>query len=693
MNTSTKDNSNSEVSKVDVLIIGAGPAGLMAAAGLTKYGIHDIRIIDKRSTQIYTGQADGLNPRTLEIFQALGIGSRIMDEMIRFGEVCHWEPNESGEIRRTARSSVTPRGISKFQSSCLNQGRIEEHLMNNIARWSMSTKSTNSDSNGPSTSKKVIVERAVCPASIRLPSITSSPLSDKDEDQITLTLRHLSESEAKPAQFLPAIKDGLFRSSVFDGEASELDANPHGLPVEESLETIQCKFVIGTDGARSWTRSALGYKLIGDSLNSFWGVLDGVPATDFPDVRGISVIHSAENGALMIIPRERNLVRLYIQLPQPVAGQRPNRNDITPEKLLQATNSILAPYTLRMPDVDWYTCYEVGQRLADSWHWNNRVFIAGDACHTHSPKAGQGMNTSMADTFNLAWKLAHVLQKKADPKILSTYEVERSKLAHELITYDRKYSALFSGKPAKDKDDSTGISLKDFHQIIEQSKHFISGTSADYDSNVLIVKETDSNLIIKSRPHLAKRTPIGIRLPSNRVVCLSDAVVYETLDLIPADGKWKLLIFPGHIQANEACKTKLDQLSNFLANDKSSPILRYTSTGEDFDSVIDCITIVSSSRTTLELTHFHQILRPLKGPHKFGSYRKIFTDEASYHEGHDHAYEKFGINPDIGCIIVARPDQHVSLILDLNDHLTLSSFFDQFMISPHSTSSSRSEET
>ncbi|EGG02775.1 uncharacterized protein MELLADRAFT_109827 [Melampsora larici-populina 98AG31] len=686
--TTTNNNSVPKVSKVDVLIIGAGPAGLMAATGLTKYGINNIRIIDKRSTKIYTGQADGLNPRTLEIFQALGIGSEIAHEMNTFGEVCHWEPNASGEIKRTARSSVSPPGISKFQSSCLHQGRIEEHLMNNIARWSMSARPTNDGSNQSPTSKKVIVERAVCPDSIHLPPITSSPLSDKDEDQITLTLRHLSESEAKPAQFLPSTKDGLFRSNVFDSEASDLDSNPNGLPAEGSLETVQCKFVIGTDGARSWTRSALGYKLVGDSLNYFWGVLDGVPATDFPDIRGVSLIHSAENGSLMIIPRERNLVRLYIQLPQPIPGQRPNRDDITPEKLLQVTNSIIAPYTLRMPNVDWYTCYEIGQRLADSWHWNNRVFIAGDACHTHSPKAGQGMNTSMADTFNLAWKLAHVLQKKADLKILETYGVERSKLAQELITFDQKLSSLFSGKPAKDNEDSNGISLKEFHQTIEKSKHFISGTSVNYDSNILIFKGDDINSIIKSKPELAKHTPIGTRLLSNRVVCLSDANVSETLDLIPADGKWKVLIFPGDIQANEDCKIKLDQLSDFLANDKTSPIQRFTPVGQDTDSVIDCITIVSSSRTALELTQFHQILRPLQGPHRFGSYKKIFTDEESYHEGHGHAYEKYGINPNVGCIIVARPDQHVSLILDLNDHLALSSFFEQFMISPHFTPSS-----
>lgn len=298
------------------------------------------------------------------------------------------------------------------------------------------------------------------------------------------------------------------------------------------------------------------------------------------------------------------------------------------------------------------------------------------------------MNTSMADTYNLAWKLAHVLQEKADPKILATYQLERSKIAQELITFDQKLSSSFSAKPAKGREDTNGISMKEFHEISETGKYFSSGTTVNYNSNVLITKENDPKLMIQSKPDLAPLIPIGTRLQSRRVVCLADANVFETLDLIPADSKWKLMIFPGDILANESCKTRLDELSNFLANDEMSPIQQFTPVGKDSDSVIDCITVVASPRVSLKLTQFHQVLRPLQGQHKYASFRKIFTDEASYREGHGRAYEKYGINPDVGCMIVVRPDQHVSLILDLHDHLALSSFFEEFMISPYSIGSS-----
>ena len=73
-----------------------------------------------------------------------------------------------------------------------------------------------------------------------------------------------------------------------------------------------------------------------------------------------------------------------------------------------------------------------------------RVFIAGDACHTHSPKAGQGMNVSMQDGFNLGWKLAAVLRGRSAPHLLHTYSAERQAIAKELIDFDREWAKMFA---------------------------------------------------------------------------------------------------------------------------------------------------------------------------------------------------------------------------------------------------------
>ncbi len=82
------------------------------------------------------------------------------------------------------------------------------------------------------------------------------------------------------------------------------------------------------------------------------------------------------------------------------------------------------------------------------------MFIAGDACHTHSPKAGQGMNVSMQDAFNLGWKLASVLRAQCAPEFLHTYSAERQAIAKELIEFDREWARMISA-PLKSAAEQT----------------------------------------------------------------------------------------------------------------------------------------------------------------------------------------------------------------------------------------------
>src|SRR4029077_700393 len=111
------------------------------------------------------------------------------------------------------------------------------------------------------------------------------------------------------------------------------------------------------------------------------------------------------------------------------------------------------PYTLEVKEIAWWSVYEIGQRLTDKFDdvpaaetatRLPRVFIAGDACHTHSPKAGQGMNVSMQDAFNLGWKLASVLKGKCVPRLLHTYSAERQAVAKELIDFDREWATILA---------------------------------------------------------------------------------------------------------------------------------------------------------------------------------------------------------------------------------------------------------
>lgn len=143
-----------------------------------------------------------------------------------------------------------------------------------------------------------------------------------------------------------------------------------------------------------------------------------------PSIRMKNSVKSQSAGTVITVPREDALVRVYTQMGDLAPGERVNREDVTLAKMLEKTKRVFEPYKMEFPYVDWYTCYEIGQRICDTFSkYNNHVFIAGDACHTHSPKAGQGMNVSMMDSWNLGWKLASVLRGQAKPEILSTCEL------------------------------------------------------------------------------------------------------------------------------------------------------------------------------------------------------------------------------------------------------------------------------
>jgi 2-polyprenyl-6-methoxyphenol hydroxylase-like FAD-dependent oxidoreductase len=119
-------------------------------------------------------------------------------------------------------------------------------------------------------------------------------------------------------------------------------------------------------------------------------------------------------------------------------------------EVLEQAQRVLAPYTLEVHETAWFSVYRVGHTVTDKFDdiadnkvgtRSPRVFIAGDGCHTHTAKAGQGMNVSMQDTFNLGWKLAAVLQGRSPAALLDTYSQERKKIAEDLIETDTRVVA------------------------------------------------------------------------------------------------------------------------------------------------------------------------------------------------------------------------------------------------------------
>ncbi|KAK1525910.1 phenol hydroxylase [Colletotrichum costaricense] len=681
-------------SNIDVLIIGAGPAGLMAAAWMAHCGVN-ARIVDKRNTKIFCGQADGLQCRSLEIFDSLGFADRAWKEANHMIEV--WmlsttlqlaktnthnskNPGNDGVIRRSDRIPDTIVGLSRFQQIVLQQGRIERFFLENIKKHSKDA---------------IKVERGVLPESLE---IDLSKVDDDAAYPVTVKLRTLNEEESTPPQAANASKipDGLFRSNLIRDD-DEADLIKKAQDRAGASEIVHAKYVIGCDGARSWTRRALGFELDGEATDFIWGVMDIIPITDFPDIRMRCAIHSAENGSLMVIPRENKLVRLYIQLKEvaPDASGRADRSKITPELIFGAAQKILSPYRIEYEYCDWWTAYQIGQRVGTEYDAHGRVFLAGDAVHTHSPKAGQGMNVSMQDTYNLGWKVALAAKGIAKRDILNTYQSERRRVAQDLIEFDHRFSRLFSGRPAKDVLDEEGVSMEVFKDAFLKGNLFASGLSVDYGASNLVVKAGDSlkqgdgSKVLKSvasiseedfkkKQALATGLPVGMRFNSFKVLNQACARPWHFQEILKADGRFRVVLFAGNI-LDASQKARVDNFC--VALDAPDNFLRkVTPAKAPIDSVIEVLTIHSAKRTDTELLRdFPDILHPFDS-HTGWDYNKVYVDDESYHEGFGDAYKNYGVDKQRGCVVVVRPDQYVAWIGELEDFDDLQKYFEGCLV-------------
>ncbi|TEA18323.1 Phenol hydroxylase [Colletotrichum sidae] len=658
-------------SEVDVLIIGAGPAGLMLALWLARLGVKT-RIVDKRTDKVYSGQADGFQVRSLEILDSFGVGERVWKEANRMLEISFWNPDSSGAIFRSAHSVNTIPGLSRFTESVLHQGRIEGFFLDAIR-----------DSDTPDQALRV--ERMVIPTSLE---IDESAVEDADAHPVTVTLRHLTEEEATPTQMLSNLADGIFRSNLADDDVGDILERSKAREARD--EIVRAKYVVGCDGAHSWTRKTLGkeFEMKGETTDAIWGVMDIVPITDFPDIRFRTMIHST-SGAIMIIPRENRMVRLYIQLKEVSAGSgRVDRSQITPDFIFKSAQKIFSPYKLEYHYCDWWTAYQIGQRTGDHFSKLDRVFLAGDAVHTHSPKAGQGMNVSMQDSYNLGWKIGLVSKGILPREILSTYELERKKIAKDLIDFDGKFSKLFSGRPAKDIMDETGVSSDEFQKAFHTSRMFTTGVGVNYEPTVLVAKEaeegTDHGLnglkrsTAKSTQSLATNCKLGQRFPSHKVIRQSDARLWELHHKLPSNGRFRLVVFGGDISQQSQRDTvnnfgawlkfympKLPTIKLLPGSDPHSGSMKFI-TDED-PSIVDVLLVHSAPRDKIDLLgDVHEVYHPFD-PKLGWDYDKVFADGETYYEEPARAYEKYGIDKSKGAVVGLRPDGYVGLVTPVSE--------------------------
>lgn len=349
----------------DVLIIGAGPTGLVLALWLTRLGVR-VRIIDKTAEPGTTSRALAVQARTLELYNQMGLADAVVDRGRKIIAVNLWV---SGKHKARAVFGELGANLSPFPYALVfPQDEHERLLIDRLAQAG------------------VQVERRT----------------------------ELLGFDQAPGRVLARLQ------------------RPDG-----TSETSEAAYIAGCDGAHSLVRETLAIGFPGGTYSHLFYVAD-------VQAHGAVInteIHVALDKAdfIAVFPlKDQGRARLVGTVRDEAQGRdgKLEWNDVS--------KRVIEWMRIDIERVNWFSTYRVHHRVADHFY-KGRAFLVGDAAHIHSPVGGQGMNTGIGDAVNLVWKLAAVLQGRADASLLDSYEPERIAFARRLVaTTDQAFTAVTS---------------------------------------------------------------------------------------------------------------------------------------------------------------------------------------------------------------------------------------------------------
>jgi 2-polyprenyl-6-methoxyphenol hydroxylase-like FAD-dependent oxidoreductase len=347
--------------KTDVIIIGAGPTGLALACQLIRYGV-DFVIVDKNETTTPHSKAIGVQARTLEIYEQIGLAENLIAEGT-LAEAARMIVG--GKIRGEISFRDFGKGMSPYPFVLFVEQGVHESILYDFIK-----------AHGKDVRWQTEVEGFT-----------------QDTEGVTAQIKSHS------------------------GE----------------IETIQAKYLVGCDGAKSLTRHSLGLEFSGGTFERLFYVAD--VQIDWEFRHGAFYVCLAKTNVTAFFPMRgaENNYRIVGTFPE---GHDKDEGDILYEEV---ERQIVADTELDLDitGVNWFSVYKVHSRSVSRFS-NGRCFLAGDSAHIHTPAGAQGMNTGIQDGYNLAWKLALALKHKASPGILETYNEERLPNAKRLVkTTDR----------------------------------------------------------------------------------------------------------------------------------------------------------------------------------------------------------------------------------------------------------------
>ncbi|KAF7362811.1 Phenol 2-monooxygenase [Mycena venus] len=624
-----------------VLIAGAGPAGTLLALCLAKLGVRPLIVDSNHFIDHEWGRGDALMCRTVEVLRSLGMGEPFMASGKRIHQRAYWDMTANPPSCRTL-SDFFPAelDIEDLYTLAIRQGLVEKILTDETT--------------------------ATCGATVLRPwSVVDVRLDEKDPESgpVVATIQ---------SQY---------------GEKRE----------------VRARYVVGCDGGRSKVRQVMqkyGVKLEGDAHDSVWSAMDVVGfKTDFPDAEKVSVVASA-HGAVMIIPREdingKNCIRFYCEVDR---GRTPSLDDV-----VGTVHKVFHPYTFSWDDINWFTIYTVGQRIASAFDVKERIFLAGDAAHLHSPKGALGMNTSLMDAHNLAVKIALVENGAAKPTILSTYALERRQVATHLVHMDAQLIQIYADHGKSDNPE-------DIKKLVAfQAEHFAfqAGTNITYAPNCMV------GCVSHAPSAMAKLIGgegliVGRRLLPALVRRFSDGLPWTILDAAPCDGRFTIFVCfgdlaaPGRVEQLETLRGSVYRSGGVWARLE----MRSTSRATSVLRVRGVTTTSHLSAEAAALLHGGRLGSQAE-PRLFVT-SSLYSDDVpclSPYVNHSSAttiptradiltakaaagillhplHQKWDIDIEAGGIVVVRPDGHVGTItrgIDSAAWLKVEKYFEQFLV-------------
>ncbi|GKT44558.1 3-hydroxybenzoate 4-monooxygenase [Colletotrichum spaethianum] len=258
-------------------------------------------------------------------------------------------------------------------------------------------------------------------------------------------------------------------TSISYGETvSSISEDKSGVTTTTSKgRIIRSRYAVGADGARSTVRNTLGISFTGTKPEMIWAVLDTFIDTTFPVCSEIITFQLNGQSRISWIPRERGMARFYVLLD----------GEITQEKAENSIREHMAPHRVDFKKTEWFSTFDVKERIAGTFISQNgggRILLAGDAAHVHSVNGGQGLNTGIADSFALSWRLASILTNdklspEATDKLIRSYDIERRTVAQSVIDVA---AALVR---------DTIKTAKEYVSTIEKNAGYITGMGVSYD--------------------------------------------------------------------------------------------------------------------------------------------------------------------------------------------------------------------